>query len=260
MTLPTVAVAVLLGLLAGSFANVAIVRVPEGGSVVRPRSACPGCDARIAPRDNVPVLSWLWLRGRCRSCAERIPVRYPLVEIGIGVLFGVVAWRVGLDPLLPAWLLFAWTLFVLAVIDLRVRRIPNRLTYPLTPVLLLLVVGGALLGGDPAGALRGVLGGVAAFAALLALALISPRGMGMGDVKLAGFIGVGLGPLGWGEVLLGVFGGFLVGGIVAIALLATGLRTRKDYVPFGPSLAAGALAALLVGEPIIDAYRAAVGM
>lgn len=249
-----------LGLLAGSFANVVIARVPEGGSVVRPPSACPACGSRIAARDNIPVVSWLLLRARCRSCGEPIPARYPLVEAGTAVVFALVAWRIGPDPLLPAFLLFGWTLLVVAVIDLRTRRIPNRLTYPLTPALLVLAAGGALVAGEPGDALRAALGGLAGFAALLALALISPRGMGMGDVKLAAFIGVGMGVLSWGHVVLGIFGGFVIGGLVALGLLVARRRTRKDHVPFGPSLAAGAMATLLVGEPLIAAYRVALGV
>lgn len=249
-----------LGVLLGSFANVVIMRVPEGGSVVSPPSACPGCGARIAARDNVPVVSWLLLRGRCRHCAEAISVRYPLVEAAMGAVFAAVAWRVGLDWALPGFLLFAWMLVVVAVIDARTRRIPNRLTYPLTPVLLALFVLAGLLGGAPQTALRSLLGGLAAFAALLALALISPRGMGMGDVKLGASIGIALGYLGWGHVILGLAAGFLLGGVIAVALIALRLRGRRDHIPFGPYLAAGALATLLAGSEIITAYVRASGL
>ncbi len=250
----------LLGLLAGSFGNVVIARVPEGASVVRPRSACPACAAPIAPRDNVPVLSWLLLRGRCRACGARIAARYPLVELGTAAVFAAVAARVGLDWALPGFLLFAWTLLVVAVIDVRTRRIPNRLTYPLTPALAVLLGVAALLQGDPDVALRAVLGGAAAFGALYLLALINPAGMGYGDVKLAAFIGVGLGYLGWAHVVLGVFGAFFLGGTVAIVLLVTRLRGRKDMLPFGPYLSAAALLAVLVGTPVIDAYRRMAGL
>ncbi len=249
-----------LGLLLGSFGNVVVHRVPEGASVVRPRSACPGCGAEISARDNVPVVSWLLLRGRCRACGEPISVRYPLLELTCGLLFAAVAWRVGASWLLPGLLLLAWLLLVLAVIDARTRRIPNALTYPLAPVLAALLVVGALLDGDPAAALRIPLAGLAGFAVLLAIALASPRGMGMGDVKLAGVIGLGLGALGWGEVVVGLFAGFLLGGIAAIALLATGARSRRDAIPFGPYLALGAIAALLAGRPIVEAYLATSGL
>lgn len=260
---PTAALVVasaVLGLVLGSFANVVIARVPHGASVVRPRSACPSCATPLRVVDNVPVVSWLALRGRCRTCAWRIPLRYPLVELAGATLFALVAWRIGWSSALPAYLLFAWTLLVLSVIDLDHKRIPNRLTYPLTPVLALLLVGAALLGGDPGQALRTLLGGVTAFAALLALALISPRGMGLGDVKLAAFLGLGLGFLGWDHLVLGLFAAFLLGGVVALALLAVGRRGRRDEIPFGPWLAAGSLVAVLAGEPLIAAYLQATGL
>lgn len=249
-----------LGLVFGSFANVAIHRIPDGGSVLRPRSACPECAAPISPRDNIPVLSWLLLRGRCRGCAAPISARYPVVELLCGVLFAGVGARIGVDWALPGYLLFAWTLLVVAAIDTRTRRIPNRLTYPLTPALLALLGLAAVANGDPGLALRSLLGGLAAFAALLALALISPGGMGMGDVKLAAFIGIGLGYLGWGHLVLGLFGSFLLGGVVAVALLATRLRGRKDLIPFGPYLATASLLTMLAGGQVIDAYRQLSGL
>lgn len=243
-----------LGLLVGSFANVVIHRVPRGASVVTPGSACPGCGTAIAPRDNVPVLSWLLLRGRCRHCARPISVRYPLVEAAMAGAFAVVGARIGVDWALPAYLLFTWTLVVVAVIDAATRRIPNRLTYPLTPALGVLLVVAALLDGTPGVALRALAGGVAACAAFLALALASPRGMGMGDVKLAAFIGLGLGYLGWGHLALGLFGAFLLGGVAGLALIATRLRSRSDHIPFGPYLAVAALVAVVAGRPLLDAY------
>jgi len=249
-----IAACALLGLLLGSFANVVIARVPDGGSVVRPGSSCPRCDAPIAPRDNVPVASWMLLRGRCRTCDTAISVQYPLVEATCAAVFAAIGWRIGLDWALPAFLLFGWMLVVVAVIDLQTRRIPNRLTYPLTPALLVLLVAAALLDGAPGDAVRALLGGVVAFALLLTLALINPRGMGMGDVKLAGFIGLGLGYLSWGHLWLGLFVGFFGGGVIAGLLLALRLRTRRDHIPFGPWLAIGAMVALLAGRPIIDTY------
>jgi leader peptidase (prepilin peptidase)/N-methyltransferase len=250
----------LLGLLTGSFANVVIYRVPAGESIVSPGSACPVCGHDIRWYDNVPVLSWLFLRGRCRDCNEPFSVRYPLVELATGVLFGLVAWRLGASWLLPGELLFAWTLVVLALIDAATRRIPNRLTYPLAPALLVILAAGALLAGAPESALRALLGGLAAGGALLLLALIAPRGMGMGDVKLAGLIGIGLGVLGWPEVVVGIMGGFVLGGVAGVALLATGLRSRKDMIPFGPYLAAGALLSLLWGAELADAYLSLWGL
>ena len=249
-----------LGLIFGSFANVVIHRVPRGESIAKPPSACPGCGTPISPRDNIPVVSWLLLRGRCRSCGQPISRRYPLVELAMGLLFAAVAARIGLDWSLPGFLLFAWLLLVVSIIDIDTRKIPNRLMYPLTPALLVLMVAAAVLAGSPRRALDVVVGGVGAFVVLLVIALIQPRGMGMGDVKLAGFIGIALGYLGLGIVALGVFGGFLLGGIVSIVLLVTRARGRRDMIPFGPYLAGGALLTLFLGQPVLDAYLRSLGL
>ena len=254
----------LLGLVFGSFANVVIHRVPRDESLSTPASACPNCGTPIGPRDNIPVVSWLLLRGRCRHCNEPISRRYPLVEATVGLAFAAVALRVGLDWSLPGFLLFTWLLIVVSIIDIQTRKIPNRLTYPLTPALLALMIGAALLAGEPRRAVTVVIGGVAAFLVLLVLALIQPKGMGMGDVKLAGFIGIGLGYLGYAHVVLGIFGGFLVGGVGGIALVAaraaSGGAVRNQKIPFGPYLAIGALLTLLFGQPIIEAYLRSLGV
>lgn len=244
----------LLGLVFGSFANVVIHRVPRDESLVKPPSECPQCETPLQWRDNIPVLSWLLLGRTCRHCGEPISVRYPLVELATGLLFAGVGARFGLDWALPGFLLFAWTLFVLGMIDARTRRIPNRLTYPLTPVLVVLIAGAAFLNGETGWAVRSMVAGVVAFLLLLTMAVINPRGMGMGDVKLAAFIGVGLGYLGWGHLVLGLFGSFLLGGVVAIALLALRARGRKDVIPFGPYLAAGAIITVFAGEPLVSGY------
>ncbi|MGH8932974.1 MAG: prepilin peptidase [Egibacteraceae bacterium] len=182
-------------------------------------------------------------------------VRWPVLEVAMGSAFGAVALRTGLDWALAGLLLFTWMLLVVAVIDARTRRIPNRLTYPLTPALLVLLTAAAILNGQPQVASRALLGGVGAFGALLTVALVNPRGMGMGDVKLAAFIGVGLGYLGWGELVVGVLGGFMLGGLAAVGLLVARRRHRADLMPFGPYLAAGALLALLVGTRLVEAAR-----
>jgi leader peptidase (prepilin peptidase) / N-methyltransferase len=250
----------LLGLVFGSFANVVIARVPDGGSLIRPGSACPHCGTPIAPRDNVPLVSYLLLRGRCRQCGERISLQYPLVELGMAVAFALVGARVGADWALPAFLLFTWTLIVIAVIDARTRRIPNRLTYPLTPALAVLLVGAALLHGEPGAALRALAGGLAACAFFLLLVVINSKGMGIGDIKLAAFIGLGLGYLSWAHVVLGVFGSFLLGGVVSIALLALRIKGRKDSIPFGPYMSAAGVIALLAGVPLLEAYLSLTGL
>lgn len=259
------AVCGVFGLVFGSFGNVVIHRVPEGESVVSPPSACPGCGTPIAPRDNIPVLSWLALRGRCRHCEEPISPRYPLVELAGGIMFAVTGyWLASMDPpdywALPGMLLYVWMLLVVTVIDARTRRIPNALTYPLTPVLLVLLVGAALLNGDTGAAVRVVLGGLGAFGFLLVLAIINPRGMGMGDVKFAAFLGMGLGYVSWGTLIIGIFGAFLAGSLISVGLILTKVRSRKDLIPFGPYLAAGAFVALFIGQAVADAYLRASGL
>lgn len=253
-----------LGLLVGSFANVAIHRVPKGESVVRPPSACPGCGTQIAPRDNIPVLSWLLLRGRCRHCGAKISARYPLVELLMAVIFAAVGARIGLDWSLPGFLLFAWLLVVVTFIDIETRRIPNALTYPLIPALLVLMVAAGFAAGQPGRALSAVVGGAGAFVVLLLLALLPGGGMGMGDAKLAGFIGIGLGYLGYGFVVLGLFSGFFLGAFGGIALLLVRARSggplRRQKIPFGPYLAAGGLLTLFVGGPLITAYLRSLGV
>jgi leader peptidase (prepilin peptidase)/N-methyltransferase len=260
MELVLVVAAFGLGLVFASFGNVVIHRVPAGESVVHPPSACPGCGAPVRARDNVPVVSWLLLRGRCRDCGEPISARYPLVEVAGGLLFAAMAVRFGLDWALPGFWLLAWALLCIALIDAATHRIPNAISYPLAPALLVLLGGAALLHGAPGTALRVLLGGLAAFGALLLLAIISPKGMGMGDVKLAASLGSALGYLGWGHVLLGLFGGFLLGGVISIALLALRLRTRRDMLPFGPYLAVATVVAVLWGDAIIAGYLRASGL
>ena len=257
MTVALGAGAFAFGLVCGLFATWVIDRVLAGEPLARAPDSCPSCAEPIPSDTGLPLVRWIMRRGRCPRCPAVVGSRYFLLELAMGALFAAAAVRIGLAWSLPGFLLFVWLLLVVSIIDARIRRIPNRLTYPLTPALLGLLALAALLEGEPGWALRSLLGGLAAFTALLVLALINPRGMGMGDVKIAGFIGLGLGYLGWGHVVLGVFTGFLLGGVTGLALLATRVRTRKDLIPFGPYLAAGGVATLLVGEPFIEAYRKA---
>lgn len=257
-----------LGLLIGSFLNVVAHRVPAGISVVSPPSACPGCGSRIAARDNVPVLSWLLLRGRCRSCAVPISARYPLVEMATGVAFVVVAVRFWpLDPAtvdlrallvqLPVLVAFLWLAgasVALALIDLEHHRLPDAIVLPTYAVGAVLLGAASLLVGDPAALLRAGVGAAALFVFYLALALVKPGAMGLGDVKLAGALGLYLGWLGWGELAVGAFAAFLLGGLVSVVLLATGRVRRGGGIPFGPWMLAGAWVGVLVGAPVADAY------
>ncbi len=244
----------LLGLLIGSFLNVVIWRVPRGESVVRPPSACPGCGSRIRARDNVPVASWVLLRGRCRDCSEPVSARYPLIELLTGAVFSVLALRFGLDPVLPAYLYLAAVGIALAVIDLDVRRLPDALTLPSYPVAGLLLGAAAALGSQSGEVLRALLGGAAMFTFYFLLCLAYPAGMGFGDVKLSGLLGLYTAWLGWGAWAVGLFAGFLFGGLWGIGLILLGRGGRKSKVPFGPFMLLGALVAALAGEPLAQAY------
>jgi leader peptidase (prepilin peptidase) / N-methyltransferase len=246
-----VLVALPFGLVLGSFMTVAVHRLPKGESVVSPRSRCPGCGAEIGARDNIPVLSWLLLRGRCRRCGEPISVEYPLIELATAGLVVLAAirysnpWQAvlvgGLLALMPG----------VALIDLRHRIIPNRLMYPsliLFPVLIVLawLIDGAV---DPARA--GI--GLALYGGILFVVAVISRGMGMGDVKLAALIGVVLGALGLRFVGVAAGAAIVLGGLGGLIALAMG-RGRKSAIPFGPYLAVGAIVAGLWGEEIASWY------
>ena len=243
-----------VGLVIGSFLNVVIWRVPRGESVVRPPSHCPGCGHEIRPRDNVPVLSWLLLRGRCRDCGTGISVRYPLVEAGTAVVFGVLTLAIGLEPDLPAFLYLGAIGVALAMIDIDVKRLPNAIVLPSYPVAAALLTVAAAVDGRWDDLLRAGLGMVALYAFYFLLALVYPAGMGFGDVKLAGILGLYLGWLGWAEVVTGGFLGFLFGGVVGGALVLVRRAGRKSMLPFGPFMLAGAFVAILWGGALADLY------
>jgi leader peptidase (prepilin peptidase)/N-methyltransferase len=245
-------VAGVLGLAVGSFLTVVVDRVPKRESIVRPRSRCPGCGAAVRSRDNVPVLSWVLLRGRCRSCGARISVRYPLIEAGTAAAFFAVA--LVYDDLYVGAMLaaFAAVLIAVAAIDLEHRIIPNRITYPAFPAFAAAIVVGWLLDRplDPA---RAGIGLLAYGGFYLLVAMIAPRGLGMGDVKLSGLIGLVLGSLGLRYVGVAAGAAILAGGLGGVVALALG-RGRKAAIPFGPYLAAGAVVAIVWGAPIADWY------
>ena len=256
----TVVACALLGLLVGSFLNVVVWRVPRGESVVRPPSACPACGTPVRPRDNVPVVSWLLLRRRCRDCGAPISARYPLVELSTAVLFAVMAERFGLDPVLPAFLYLAAVGLALALIDLDCKRLPNALTLPSYVVVPLLLAAAALGGSETGELVRALVGGAAMYAVYFALCFAYPAGMGFGDVKLAGVLGLYLGWLGWGAWTVGLFLGFLFGGVFGVLLIAARRGGRKTAVPFGPFMLGGALVAVLAGQELAAAYVRSTGI
>jgi len=249
-----VAICAVLGLAVGSFLNVVIHRVPRRESVVRPRSRCPGCETEIASRDNIPVLSWLVLRGRCRSCGMPISARYPAVELACAALFAAMALRFPAEWALPAFLVLAAACLAGSVIDIEHLLLPDRLVFPALALAVPLLAAAAAIDGDWDRFVRALLGAVLASGALLLLALVKAGAMGGGDVKLALLLGLCLGWLGLGHVGLGLFLGFLLGSVVGIALLVTKARALKDHFAFGPFLAAGTLLAVWWGVPILDWY------
>lgn len=257
----------LLGLIIGSFLNVVIYRVPAGIPLTRP-SQCPHCDAPVKPWQNVPVVSWLVLRGKCANCKAPISARYPLVELATGVAFVGVVWFV-VDPstgsvssggvvalvlVAAAYLYLAAISIALTLIDLDTRRLPNAIVLPSYVVLAVLFTASCLFGVPWEALLRAAIGGAALFAFYWLLRAIRPGGMGGGDVKLAGVLGAALGFIGWGALIVGAFAAFLVGGIVGIALMIGGRATRKTAIPFGPFMVIGAWLGIVAGESLARWY------
>jgi leader peptidase (prepilin peptidase)/N-methyltransferase len=250
-----VAGAAVLGLLIGSFLNVVIHRVPVGESVVSPRSRCPGCGTELAWHDNVPVVSWLVLRARCRTCEVKISARYPFVEAGCAALFAALAARIGWEPELAAYLVAAAAMLALSVIDVDTKRLPDVIVLPATAVTAALLAVAAAVGDHWGDLGRAALGAVLGFAALFLIHVIRPDGLGFGDVKLALLCGLLLGWFGLAEVALGLYGGFALGAIVGVTLIAAGRARFGRAIPFGPFLVAGTLLMVLVGDPLADATR-----
>ena len=246
------------GLIIGSFVNVIVWRVPRGESVVRPSSACPACHAAIRPWDNIPVLSWFVLRGRCRDCGTRISSRYPLVEAATGILFVLVVARLlgggELVWAVPAYLYLTAIGVALALIDIDTHRLPDAIVLPAIPVLTLLLGSASAAAGDWSRLVTAILGGLVLFGLYAALLLVYPRGMGLGDVKLAAVLGLALGWLGWGPLAVGAFAAFLLGGGFSIVLLAIGRANRKTALPFGPWMLVGTGVGVAAGAPLWSAY------
>ncbi len=244
----------LLGLAVGSFLNVVIYRVPKGQSVVSPRSACPACGTQLAERDNIPVVSWLLLRGRCRTCHEPISPRYPLVELGCAALFAGLAARFGYDWALPAYLVLFAGLLALSVIDVETLLLPKVIVWPLSVAVAALFVLAAGITGQWHDLLIGVISGAAWFVLFYVMNLASPRMLGYGDVRLAPVLGLALGWLGWRYVLLGFFAGNLIGAIVGIALIASKRISRQQQIPYGVFLALGCAVAVFAGSGLLRPF------
>ena len=214
----------------------------------------------VRPRDNVPVISWLLLRRRCRDCDKPISPRYPAVEVGTAIAFGVVAANFGPVPHLPAYLYLTAVAIALTLIDIDVHRLPNAIVLPSYVVGAILLTTASLIEGNDGQLLRAAIGCAVLFAFYFALILVYPAGMGFGDVKLAGVLGMYLAWLGWAELAVGSFLGFLCGGLAGVALLVVGTAGRKSKIPFGPHMLVGAFLAIFFADPIGGWYLNTMGL
>lgn len=256
----------LFGTLIGSFLNVVVYRVPLKKSIVSPPSACPHCGHEITAMENIPLVSWIALRGRCSSCKAPISIRYPLVEFGTAVFFVVVALVfapaiVGAPTAsamaaaiiaLVAFLVLAAVSVALALIDLDTRLLPNRIVLPTLVAGVALLGTASLLNGDYGQLGRAAIGMGGLFIVYYLLALFG--GMGFGDVKLAAVVGLYLAWLGWGQLAVGALAAFLLGGIFGIVLILARRAGRKTAIPFGPWILAGAWIGVFAGQPVWNAY------
>ena len=251
-TLPFVPVLAAFGLLVGSFLNVCIYRVPRGESIVWPASRCTNCGRTLAWYENVPVVSWLLLRGRCRTCGAEVSSMYPIVELATGALFAAGAARYGPSGLLAVRLVFGCALIVLFAIDLRLRVLPNVITLPG------IAVGFVASWFLPPGWLSSLIGTVAGAGILFGIAeayyrVRGQEGLGMGDVKMLAMIGAFLG---WPLMILTLVLASFAGSIVGVALIASGRGSMQAALPFGTFLAVGAFVAAAGGDPILAWYLA----
>jgi leader peptidase (prepilin peptidase) / N-methyltransferase len=258
MTILWIVLFFMVGAAIGSFINVVADRLPQGKSIISPPSHCSECKYEIPAVNNIPIISYLWLRGRCRNCGVTIPQRLLWVELGTAILFAFLYWHYGLGWELALVALYCCLFISLLLIDLENGILPNKLVYPGMIIALGVAALGSIFGFEPSDIVgRGfrlwivdaAIGGGIGFVLLFVIALISRGGMGWGDVKLAALIGFITGfPL----VFLAMFIGVVVGGITAAILLALKLKGRKDAIPFGPFLSLAAMVTLLWGNSILN--------
>lgn len=253
-----VAGAGLAGLLVGSFTNVVVTRVPEGRSILRPRSRCPGCLVAIRAEDNIPLVSYIALRGRCRYCNMRISPRYPATEILCAGLFATVTWRLGVQMGRIALAVFGMfasaVLLAVALVDIETRRIPRSIVYWALGVVVPLGVVVAVFEGRPGELLRGAAASLVLGTFLLLVHELNPKWMGFGDVRFGFFLGWTLGLFGWVSVLAGFMLAVLTGSVVGLALIAAGRSRLGQAIPFGPFLSIGAYVGMLWGPDLASWY------
>ncbi len=244
----------ILGLAVGSFLNVVIYRVPRGESVVTPRSFCPECKTPIRERDNIPVVSWIVLRGRCRSCQTPISKQYPMVELACGALFAGTAARFGYQWDLPAYLALFAGLLALSCIDAQRMILPKNIVYPLTVVVAALLLLAAAETGNWHAYVVGICSAAGWFLVFYALYLPKQQLLGFGDVRLSLVLGLSLGWLGIGYVFLGFFAANLVGAVVGAVLIANKRMERRSRIPYGVFLALGCAFAVFAGPVILRPF------
>jgi leader peptidase (prepilin peptidase) / N-methyltransferase len=250
-----IALAAILGLIFGSFATVVAYRLPKDESFASGRSKCPRCDRQIRAVENIPVLSYIVLRGRCPGCKQAISLSYPLIETATSLLFALAAWKFGMTADAVVFAAFFWVLVVLTVIDLEYKLLPNKIVYPALVAVWVALTATALVRGDTQRLADAAVGALVFGGFFFVVAFIYPAGMGGGDVKLAFVLGTMLGYAeGVAIVLLGMFLAFLIGALVGVAVMMSAGGSRKSQVPFGPFLALGTVIAIFAGPPIADAY------
>lgn len=243
----------LVGLVAGSFAGVLIDRVPRGESIVNPASHCDSCGRPLRAAENIPLLSFALLGGRCHACSARIPVVDPLVELVTAGVFILLAFRLPSLWALPAYCVLSVGFVALSAIDFRLRRLPTPIVYWTGALTAVLLVAASAITGDWRRLLEAGIGAAACFAVFFVIFFASPKAMGFGDVRLASLCGAGLGWIGPREIPLGIVLGLLIAGVPAIGLLVLGRASRKTQFAFGPFLAAGALVGICFGPAIVSA-------
>lgn len=247
--------AALFGLIFGSFASAAAHRIPRRESFATGRSKCPHCGRTITALENVPVFSYLALRGRCRGCGEKISIRYPIIEVVTGGLFAAAAWKFDLTVAAFVYMAFFWALVVLTAIDLEHQLLPDRVVFPTFVLGWLGLVADAVVEDRMGRLVDAGIGALIFGGFFFLIVVIVPKGMGGGDVKLAPSLGTFLGYVGApGVVLAGMFLSFLLGGVIGLVAMKLSGGDRKMQIPFGPFLAAGTVLGIFVGQTIVDAY------
>jgi leader peptidase (prepilin peptidase)/N-methyltransferase len=242
------------GLLVGSFANVVIYRVPAGRSIVKPPSGCMSCGTRVRSFDNVPVISWLVLRGHCRACKAPVSPRYPAIEALVGLIFALIGLRFGVSWTGVGEAALAGGLVALAFIDLDHLLLPRKVVYATLTIVAVVLVAGTVSGDQWHRLLIAAISAVVPWAVFFAINFIAPKALGFGDVRLALLIGFGLGWLGAAYAFLGFILASVLGSLVGVTLIALGKAGRRTQVPFGTFLAAGAVLSVLAGAPVVNWY------